>query len=253
MGTVPVKNRREFLTVGPRRVIRHGANFICGLCRAVHADERDALSCLDRCWHEVSIVRSVVKARRALKTRFLCRFCARDHQDAASAEACARDCLQQRQTKYAREAELTEMVPTDLPPPPQRGGRQNRPQLVVVYSAPRWRSHAKVAGKPVQTVEAVPESADFANSNVVAQTAAANPDVTIASHQPAEQVVATGKTESQLEVRDDKNETSPALASDASAVRDDDKFQRVGAQYVCKKCSKKLFTRAEVIQCYDSH
>ncbi len=37
----------------------------------------------------------------------------------------------------------------------------------------------------------------------------------------------------------------------AVAVADDDKFHRDGARYVCKKCSKRYFTRVEVIECFD--
>jgi hypothetical protein len=34
---------------------------------------------------------------------------------------------------------------------------------------------------------------------------------------------------------------------------DEDKFYRDSAKYVCKKCNVKIFTRNEVIPCFDKH
>lgn len=47
----------------------------------------------------------------------------------------------------------------------------------------------------------------------------------------------------------------PAAEAPAKAVplEGDEKFTRDGAKYVCRKCNKKVFTRAEVIACYDGH
>ena len=36
-------------------------------------------------------------------------------------------------------------------------------------------------------------------------------------------------------------------------AKDDDKFVRDGAKYVCRQCNEKFFTRMEVISCYDGH
>ncbi len=35
--------------------------------------------------------------------------------------------------------------------------------------------------------------------------------------------------------------------------KDDKKYFRDGAKYVCAKCKAKYFTKAEVEKCYDSH
>jgi len=39
----------------------------------------------------------------------------------------------------------------------------------------------------------------------------------------------------------------------ATARSEGEKFFRDGAKYVCRICNKKLFTKSEVIQCYDAH
>jgi transposase-like protein/ribosomal protein L40E len=49
-----------------------------------------------------------------------------------------------------------------------------------------------------------------------------------------------------------------ATSSDSASPRvgasdDDAKFFRDGAKYVCRKCNKKVFTRIDVIACFDSH
>lgn len=49
-------------------------------------------------------------------------------------------------------------------------------------------------------------------------------------------------------------EAAEAAAPEAAqAVPDAEMFHRDGAKYVCKNCRAKYFTRAEVIQCFESH
>jgi transposase-like protein len=47
--------------------------------------------------------------------------------------------------------------------------------------------------------------------------------------------------------------SAPAPAPLGNAADDDAKFYRDGAKYVCRKCNKKVFTRVDVIACFDAH
>ncbi|WP_176736282.1 hypothetical protein [Oligoflexus tunisiensis] len=50
-----------------------------------------------------------------------------------------------------------------------------------------------------------------------------------------------------------KESLDSSRARRASARNEAEKFFRDGAKYVCRVCNKKLFTKSEVIHCYDSH
>jgi hypothetical protein len=77
-------------------------------------------------------------------------------------------------------------------------------------------------------------------------------------HPPEEDVLVTGAPEeaspSAAVPAATSNETLEASRARRVTARSDaDKFFRDGAKYVCRICNKKLFTKSEVIQCYDAH
>lgn len=257
--------------MGPRRVIRHGAEFICAVCRSHHPDESSALSCLERCWQESLRSQAVVKGRRSLKIRYFCRFCARDHDDAQTAEACARECRQEREAKYARESELSEILTDHLPPPPPRTGVAQPVLVVVANPLNRWKPRtieSEASSKP--TAQAETMNADVEKDTANDSMAATTPTAIDEKSKEGMASVLKGKAETEISpVSSDEPTTSaidtpqPETAAASSeiatanaggvTVSEEDKFQRDGAQYVCKQCSKKYFTRAEVVKCYDSH
>lgn len=230
MGLARLHNGYSPRLAGLRRVVRRGDTFICGVCRSCYDDEREALSCIDRCWQETLQLDPVVLARRALKVSYRCRFCARDYDTRPAAESCARECLASRQRKYAREAELSDLG-GDLPPPPRRTPKA-RPVLMaqpVVMARPLPR--------PKRQVEPASEPED--NGPVNGDTV--NADVRIKASEPPAIVEAPSP------------EPEDAAPKKPKATDESEKFYRDGAQYVCKECSKKYFTRVEVIKCYDEH
>jgi hypothetical protein len=228
MGLARLYNGYSPRLAGLRRVVRRGDTFICGVCRSCYDDEREALSCIDRCWQETLQLDPVVLARRALKSCYRCRFCARDYNARQAAESCARDCLASRQAKYAREAELSDLG-GDLPPPPRRTPRA-RP---VFMAQPMARSLPR-SKRPVEDAP-VPQDDGSLNGDTV------NADVRLKASEPPA-IVEAPSTEPKAEA-----------PKKPKATDDSEKFYRDGAQYVCKECSKKHFTRIEVIKCYDEH
>lgn len=230
MGVARLHNGHFTRLAGLRRVVRRGDSFICGVCRSCYGDEREALSCIERCWQETLQLDPVVLARRALKVSHRCRFCARDYDTRPAAESCARDCLVSRQKKYAREAELFDLG-SDLPPPPKRTPKA-RPVLMAQSVA-----MARPLSRPKRQVEPALEAEDagMLNGDTV------NADVRIKVSEPPAIVEASSAT------------SETATPKKTKAQDDSEKFYRDGAQYVCKECTKKYFTRVEVIKCYDEH
>jgi predicted SprT family Zn-dependent metalloprotease len=79
------------------------------------------------------------------------------------------------------------------------------------------------------------------------------------AHQPEEDIWVTG-AEPEPAAKDaapatpaPKETLEQARTRRATARSENEKFFRNGAKYVCRVCNKKLFTKSEVIQCYDSH
>jgi hypothetical protein len=77
------------------------------------------------------------------------------------------------------------------------------------------------------------------------------------AHPPEEDVWVTGAeakpAKSEAAAPQNKETLEQSRARRAVARSEGEKFFRDGAKYVCRICNKKLFTKSEVIQCYDSH
>ncbi|MCX6130889.1 MAG: hypothetical protein NTX25_17755, partial [Proteobacteria bacterium] len=78
------------------------------------------------------------------------------------------------------------------------------------------------------------------------------------NHGPEEDSWVSGRAVSQEQQRDSnespKNPNLDALRVQRAAIKsDEEKFTRDGAKYVCRSCSKKYFTRTEVLECFDKH
>jgi hypothetical protein len=77
------------------------------------------------------------------------------------------------------------------------------------------------------------------------------------AHKPEEDVWVTGAEEkpakSDAGPPQGKETLEQSRARRAVARTEGEKFFRDGAKYVCRICNKKLFTKSEVIQCYNSH
>jgi hypothetical protein len=78
------------------------------------------------------------------------------------------------------------------------------------------------------------------------------------AHKPEDDVWVTGAPEetpkkSEAPAAQGKETLEQSRARRAVARGENEKFFRDGAKYVCRVCNKKLFTKSEVIQCYDAH
>lgn len=77
------------------------------------------------------------------------------------------------------------------------------------------------------------------------------------AHPPEEDVWVTGAearpAKSEAPAPQGKETLEQSRARRAVARSEGEKFFRDGAKYVCRICNKKLFTKSEVIQCYDGH
>jgi hypothetical protein len=77
------------------------------------------------------------------------------------------------------------------------------------------------------------------------------------AHKPEEDVWVTGAeekpTKSEAPAPQGKETLEQSRARRAIARSEGEKFFRDGAKYVCRICNKKLFTKSEVIQCFDGH
>ncbi|HET9238433.1 MAG TPA: hypothetical protein VFO10_14320 [Oligoflexus sp.] len=77
------------------------------------------------------------------------------------------------------------------------------------------------------------------------------------AHKPEEDVWVTGAEEKpakkEAPAPQGKETLEQSRTRRAAARSEGEKFFRDGAKYVCRICNKKLFTKSEVIQCYDSH
>ena len=130
-----------------RRVVRHGHEFICGLCRRAYSNPGEATGCVDACWHDLLESDPVVVRRRGAGTVFRCRFCARDYRQHAAAARCADDCRIQHMQDYQREQSLAGVIPEI----PRRPLAVLRPRAQPVRWAPR-----RPAPKGTQPVEDTP-------------------------------------------------------------------------------------------------
>ena len=78
---------------GPiRRLLRRGNEHVCGLCRESHGDVVVAWQCLSRCWQAILSRPPVLVRRKRGRTRFRCRYCARDYEFPVPAQKCAAAC-----------------------------------------------------------------------------------------------------------------------------------------------------------------
>ncbi len=78
------------------------------------------------------------------------------------------------------------------------------------------------------------------------------------AHGPEEEVWVTGAPQAapakgSAPAASTKETLEQSRARRAVARSEGEKFFRDGAKYVCRICNKKLFTKTEVIQCYDAH
>ena len=99
------------------RVVRRGRHFNCGLCRNSYDFEIQALSCVERCWHEALSGEHVLPRKHGGHVLYRCRFCARDYKKHSEAEGCAAEC---RAVRDDRLALLIEVIGMPLPPAPER-------------------------------------------------------------------------------------------------------------------------------------
>ncbi len=77
-------------------------------------------------------------------------------------------------------------------------------------------------------------------------------------HKEEEEVWVTGpaapkKTAKEIAAAAQKENLENIRAKRSQNKSEEEKFFRDGAKYVCRSCNKKQFTKAEVIQCFDSH
>ena len=219
-----------------RRVIRRGYQFICGLCREIYLDPRQAQGCLSQCWQELLRLPPVIQRTKGnLKRPFRCRFCARDHQSLKCANACANDCLSAARQRYEMERKELPLIETK--------------PLKLRRKGPRAVPSLRVQPPPLKRK---PHEASRQDDGPAF-------DVTInvdAGREPAAPMDVT--PEAQLQEGATQTEPSqqgavPLPQAEGDKTKPKDKFYRDAAKYACTVCNERYFTRVEVEQCYDSH
>ena len=127
------------------KVFKLDHEYVCSICRSVHASHDRALQCLESCWSKVLDLPPVVVKHGAFGAadHFRCRFCGRDYQRADEANRCAHECREMKIEKFQHDADIF---------------RNNRPVLMLrdtgfskkprsaftaaVKKAPSWKRSA---------------------------------------------------------------------------------------------------------------
>lgn len=267
-------------TVAIKRVLRVGDVFRCGVCRKNYHEEASAKACLTKCLNAHASTATSVVAEGGGK-KFRCHFCKRVYTERDKAKACATSCRAQAE-KAVVELQASERRSAA----PAAAKAVEEKQRKIRAPVRRDQEHkylrdgrtlvCRKCGKEHPTLDTViacydahpahvkklrpEEVAEVRGKRARPAKAAAAPAPTAAAKEAPLPAPAPAKVE-------DVPAPKPAAAAPASTDppimsnkeahaklhEDDHKFMRDGAKYVCRTCSKKFFTRSDVVACFEAH
>ena len=191
----------------------------------------------------------------AAQRKFRCSFCQRVYPEKQTAIECAKACRAQAKSKLDAEKKFQER---HLPPDKLKilenlsGGDEAldeaRQQLGKNAKAKSGKGlFSKGPKKPSASV--FNKKDDSAKQQAQEQASKAPVEATDAVPLANEESTAgefdQGLSALQLEYLE--------KAQKINATKDNDKFVRDGARYVCRVCNERFFTKMEVVQCFDKH
>jgi hypothetical protein len=264
-----------------KRVIKRGDEFLCGICHRRYEHQTQALSCLKSC--SASFLNDDSVGEKEGKGRFQCRYCRRLYSERGAALDCARLCRSKAKSRLetaqkgaqpqslAEKRRILEQLggneavaashntkkspvtgsPATHSPARTHGDakRSNRPTTSASAAAAENRASAakQRPAQPRQRPAAVRKPSASSQSSGPS-SAAAQASVQAPVSPPAAEAAPAdqgGLTPRQLEYME--------KAKRLNVKRDKDKFVRSGAQYVCRVCNEKYYTKVEVLDCFDAH
>ena len=218
MGALKIQPILPRPSIVVRRVLHQEGKFLCGICRQKHKFNKNAASCLKKCWSKVQTGPGILLFRKLATLEFACIYCLRSYQDQKTAHACAKDCCTHLQIANPYTDSLA----------PARQLRDWQQPLFVVDP-----QHDAAAQSLKKTLDALDES-----SKPTAPTALA----------PNRNLLP------QAEESPSRDESSADKSKAPRAPKDRTKmFERHGAKYVCIVCKEKFFTKEEVEACFNKH
>lgn len=204
-----------------RRVVRHGSDFMCGLCRSHYRSSSRAEGCLETCWRRLLGFDPVIEKRTPFNRSFRCRFCARDHLTRKDGENCARDCRTKQAGRLEAERRLWDWDAT--------GHKRPRVKLKPLSARPIMARTSRHLSMPRGTGEK------------------------LESHQPLGMETPIHADLGSPPPQESAAPEAEAAAEGKAKKKPDTVFYRDGAHYVCNICKEKYFTRIEVKKCFDAH
>lgn len=252
-------HRRSSIPI--KRVITQGNICICGICRKTYSDPRQANACLTRCLNgHLNPSEPVVALAEAGTKKFRCHFCRRVFTERNKAVECSSAC----------KVKAKGLVQSEHPKPmePQQANTLAQQNTLGKFVAAPEPAFVKPAGKnPVVRRDQMHKFFRDGRKLICRKCGSEkkNLDDVIACYDshPAHikreaQEKTVGPTKQVGHALKIVKPETPALEVEENIktvrlANEDEKFLRDSARYVCRKCSKKFFTREEVIACYDGH
>lgn len=210
------------------KAYRLGNVYTCGLCRSTYGSRDEAQTCLGACLREYLSLEPIVNLKERDEHLYQCRLCRRKYPALLSAEDCSSDCRQKLQRRLAAENQVAAFAP--LPAAQGRPERNRVPAFLLADASiqkPKLPFQAKAGGDGSGGTDA----AGGGGSNDAA--------LAILADEPKKDAPTQAPEEPQYKKK--------------GVSRDEDKFHREGAKYLCNECQKDYFTRVEVIKCYNAH
>ncbi len=249
-------HRRSAIPIN--RVITQGDISICGICRKIYKESKQANVCLTRCLSgHLNPSDPVVALSEAGAKKFRCHFCRRVFSERNKAVECASAC------KVKTNAVVASEHPKDIAQPKLQAQTLVRPQQ---KSTQPDRPLVKPAKKPPVVRRDQMHKFFRDGRKLVCKKCGSEKmtlDDVIACYDSHPEHVKKTPQEKKIEAEQKSapklkivKATAPEIEKVAKTPRltnEDEKFLRDGARYVCRHCGKKLFTREDVFACYDSH
>lgn len=216
------------------RVLRKDGLHLCGICRAAYHHHTAAVSCLNRCWKQISEEGQGITLITDLgQEKYLCLFCFRSYRLPGEAQACAEDCC----SKGIKKLQQLHLLP--------QGATEVRPKrifqpLTAVSLRPAARQR-RILGKPTAVADGTARDHETELADI--KPTGGNADA------------AAGQAEGAVEQEKIAVNPTKAVKEHKKRHRDEfpKQFARANAKYMCLVCNTEYFTRAEVEACFNGH
>ncbi|SMF47332.1 hypothetical protein [Pseudobacteriovorax antillogorgiicola] len=253
-----------------RRVIKQGRNYICGLCGRVHKFPQTAEDCVERCFQKSISQDGVAEKTVKSKKKYRCSFCKRVYPSLTEAKDCVEKCKQKAKKKREREkaikthsdkqmadrAKLLAMISQNAAQEADEQGLTSDSRV-----AKRGRSFVCLRCQSIYpTTREARECADrhmsgpkqsYAERVAKAKEAAQARRNNLARE--GREAAPVAKPRPTVVHSDHGIRPEFKKPSQPTSRGDSDIFVRDGANYVCRLCNKSYFTKADVLDCYESH